>query len=162
MTEVPCVLGRRDLCGTHFCGRFGESTNGFDGLRQAGVKLKPKKRELFRKRVGFLGHVVSEDGIRCDPAKVEAMEKFRTTAKLNGREGVLGSHWVLPVVHTRICYEGDSSDQVAEEGGPISLGSRTTAGVQRTKRRSGGELGDGVPGPGEGIHRHSRGLSRNA
>lgn len=32
----------------------------FDRLKQAGLKLKPKKCELFAKAVSFLGHVVTQ------------------------------------------------------------------------------------------------------
>ena len=39
-------------------------------LRQAKLKLKPKKCHFFQKEVSFLGHVVSEDGVSMDPQKV--------------------------------------------------------------------------------------------
>jgi len=39
-------------------------------LYKAGLKLKAKKCTLFQREVHFLGHVVSKDGIRTDPAKV--------------------------------------------------------------------------------------------
>ena len=35
----------------------------FTRLREAGLKLSPKKCHLFKKRVVFLGHVVSEEGM---------------------------------------------------------------------------------------------------
>ena len=37
----------------------------------AGLKLKPSKCVLFQKSVAYLGHIVSENGIETDPAKVE-------------------------------------------------------------------------------------------
>ncbi|KAK3708498.1 hypothetical protein QZH41_003116 [Actinostola sp. cb2023] len=43
----------------------------FARLATAGLKLKPKKCSLFQKEVSFLGHVVTEDGVATDPAKVE-------------------------------------------------------------------------------------------
>ncbi len=46
----------------------------FDRLREAGLKLKPKKCNLFQRRV--LGHVVSGEGVSCDPSKVEAVENW--------------------------------------------------------------------------------------
>lgn len=42
-------------------------------LQSHGVKLKPKKCELFRREVKYLGRIVSEHGYRPDPDKVEAM-----------------------------------------------------------------------------------------
>ena len=39
----------------------------FERLVWAGLKLKPKKCFLFQKRVSYLGHVVTEEGISADP-----------------------------------------------------------------------------------------------
>ena len=41
----------------------------FSRLKSAGLKLKPKKCSLFRKKVQYLGHVVSDGGIQTDPEK---------------------------------------------------------------------------------------------
>ncbi|MCG8096512.1 MAG: DDE-type integrase/transposase/recombinase [Candidatus Thiodiazotropha endolucinida] len=48
----------------------------FHRLREANLKLKPKKCSLFQTKVTYLGHVVSEDGIACDPSKIEAIENW--------------------------------------------------------------------------------------
>ena len=37
----------------------------------AGLKLKPSKCVLFQKSVSYLGHIVSESGIKTDPAKIK-------------------------------------------------------------------------------------------
>ena len=39
----------------------------FDRLRSVNLTLKPSKCVLFQKKVSFLGHVVSDKGIQCDP-----------------------------------------------------------------------------------------------
>ena len=43
----------------------------FNRLRAAGLKLKPSKCDLCCKEVQFLGHIVSADGVRTDPAKTD-------------------------------------------------------------------------------------------
>ena len=43
----------------------------FRRIVSAGLKLKPSKCVLFQKSVAYLGHIVSENGIETDPAKVE-------------------------------------------------------------------------------------------
>ena len=48
----------------------------FRRLRQAGLRLKPKKCKFARKSVVNLGHVVTEDGIKTDPQKVEAVRGY--------------------------------------------------------------------------------------
>ena len=45
-------------------------------IRDAKLKLKPKKCVLFQTSVTYLGHVVSEDGISCDPSKGEAVKNW--------------------------------------------------------------------------------------
>ena len=45
-------------------------------LKAAGLKLKPSKCELFKKSISYLGHVVSEEGVRTDPKKIEAVQKW--------------------------------------------------------------------------------------
>ena len=46
----------------------------FERLRVAKLKLKPTKCKLLQRRVGFLGHVVSEEGIAMNPEKIKSGE----------------------------------------------------------------------------------------
>jgi len=39
-------------------------------LNSFGLKLNPAKWNLFQNGITYLGHVISEDGIRTDPDKV--------------------------------------------------------------------------------------------
>ena len=48
----------------------------FGRLKKAKLKLSPKKCILFQREVKYLGHVVSEQGISPDPAKVEAVKSW--------------------------------------------------------------------------------------
>ena len=48
----------------------------FQRLRQANLKLKPKKCSLFKQSVNYLGHVISRDGVSTDPEKVRAVEEW--------------------------------------------------------------------------------------
>ena len=45
----------------------------FQKLDQAGLHLKPSKCEFFKKRVEYLGHIVSENGIETNPKKIKAI-----------------------------------------------------------------------------------------
>ena len=62
----------------------------FQRLREANLKLKPKKCFLFQPKVTFLGQVVSESGISCDPAKIEAVENWPTPVNKSEVRSILG------------------------------------------------------------------------
>ena len=48
----------------------------FQKLAEAGLKLKPGKCEFFKSCISLLGHIVSADGIECDPKKIEAVKNW--------------------------------------------------------------------------------------
>ena len=47
-------------------------------LRTHKLKLQPGKCEFLRKEVNYLGHQITETGVRPDPQKVVAIEQFPT------------------------------------------------------------------------------------
>jgi len=49
-----------------------------DRLRTYKLKLQPEKCEFLRKEVSYLGHQVTEAGVRPDPQKVATIERFPT------------------------------------------------------------------------------------
>ena len=48
----------------------------FSRVKQHNQKLKPSKCEFLRSEVDYLGHVVSEEGIRTDPEKTKAVKDW--------------------------------------------------------------------------------------
>uniref|UniRef100_A0A3B3QC10 Gypsy retrotransposon integrase-like protein 1 n=1 Tax=Paramormyrops kingsleyae TaxID=1676925 RepID=A0A3B3QC10_9TELE len=45
-------------------------------LQGATLKVKPAKCDLFAKQVHYLGHVISDEGIRADPAKIKVVQEW--------------------------------------------------------------------------------------
>jgi transposase InsO family protein len=64
--------------------------NCFDRLQKAGLKLKPKKCHLCRKEVKYLGHYISEDGIRTDPEKCRVVEEWPLPTTVQELRQVIG------------------------------------------------------------------------
>ena len=62
----------------------------FERLARAGLKLKPKKCFLFQKRVSYLGHVVTDEGIAADPEKVEQVRTWPTPENSTEVKSFLG------------------------------------------------------------------------
>ena len=62
-------------------------------LRKEKLYAKFSKCEFWKKEVQFLGHVISIDGIRVDPAKIESVlnwERPRTPTKVRSFLGLAG------------------------------------------------------------------------
>ena len=59
-------------------------------LQEAGLKLKARKCQLFQKEVEYLGHVVSSDGIRTDPKKIEAVQNWPTPENVTELRAFIG------------------------------------------------------------------------
>ena len=54
-------------------------------LRQAGLKLSPKKCKFAQKKLHYLGHILSKNGIEPDPGKIE---KVLTSVPPKDEKGV--------------------------------------------------------------------------
>ena len=48
----------------------------FECLKKAGLKLKPAKCELLKKEVAFLGYVVTGEGVKTNPSKVNIVKNW--------------------------------------------------------------------------------------
>ena len=62
----------------------------FEWLRDAGLKLKSSKCIFLQRKVSFLGHVVSADGIQTDPEKIAAVRDWPTPTSTSELKGFLG------------------------------------------------------------------------
>ena len=58
----------------------------FQRIAQANLKLKPKKCSLFQRETLYLGHIISDDGVRCEPEKVQAVKEWKPPRTL--RQGM--------------------------------------------------------------------------
>lgn len=52
-------------------------------LREVNFKLNPNKCEFLKKEILYLGHIVSSEGIKPDPAKIEALQKYPAPQNLD-------------------------------------------------------------------------------
>ena len=62
----------------------------FEKLAEAGLKLKPSKCEFFKSCVNYLGHVISKEGIECDPKKIEAVKNWPIPVTVTDVRSFLG------------------------------------------------------------------------
>ena len=48
----------------------------FQRLQSFGLKVRPEKCHFFKRKVSFLGHTVSADGVETDPVKISAVKDY--------------------------------------------------------------------------------------
>ena len=85
-------------------------------LQEAGLKLKPRKCQLFCEEVEFLGHIISQDGVRTDPKKTKVVQDWPQPENLHTLRSFLGfcSYYrrfiprfsELAKPHHRLCEKG--------------------------------------------------------
>ncbi|KAJ8346946.1 hypothetical protein SKAU_G00283470 [Synaphobranchus kaupii] len=81
LAAVPrshCVVYLDDLLvhASNFQQALANLTDVLAAIRQAGLRLNPKKCQLLRRETAFLGHIVSERSVATDPSKVAAVRDW--------------------------------------------------------------------------------------
>lgn len=62
----------------------------FNRLQNAGLRLRSKKCSLFKHRVSYLGHVITENGVETDPQKVKCIRLWPTPTNVSDLRSFLG------------------------------------------------------------------------
>ena len=62
----------------------------FQRFRSAGLTLKPKKCEFVQTEVCYLGNIVSAEGVRTDPSKLQAILEFPVPYNVKALRSFLG------------------------------------------------------------------------
>ena len=62
----------------------------FQRIDEGGLKLNPAKCSFFQKKISYLGHIVSEQGVETDPEKIEKVKKWPTPQCVDDVRAFLG------------------------------------------------------------------------
>lgn len=65
-------------------------TRVFERLRKAYLKLQPDKYEFFKKEVAYLGHILTEEGVKPNPERGRAVQNFPEPETTNEIKSFLG------------------------------------------------------------------------
>ncbi|MCO5601055.1 hypothetical protein L7F22_055172 [Adiantum nelumboides] len=77
----------------------------FEMLRKKRLVVNGKKIEFFMEKIHFLGHIVSKDGVRMDPAKIKAIQDLPEPVNLHEFSWIV---LILSQIHSFL--RRDSSD----------------------------------------------------
>jgi hypothetical protein len=70
-------------------------------VRYNTLKLQPEKCEFLRKEVSYLGHVITEDGVKPDPNKVRTIENFPTPTTVKQLKAFFRNGRLLQEVYSK-------------------------------------------------------------
>lgn len=103
----------------------------FCRLREHGVKLRPKKCELFKRQVRYVGRLVTSEGIQVDPKDLEAVMQWKEREPKNVGEvrallGFLGYYRSFIQDFSRIARPLFKLQESPEASGVKSVETRTT------------------------------------
>ena len=62
----------------------------FERLREANIKLNPKKCNFVKQKVEYLGHVITPKGVEPDSSKIRVVQYFPTPTNLKELRSLLG------------------------------------------------------------------------
>ena len=62
----------------------------FSRFREANLKLSPEKCKWFQKQTEFLGYLITENGVRTHPDKIEKIKFFSTPSNIKAVRSFLG------------------------------------------------------------------------
>jgi hypothetical protein len=62
----------------------------FEQFRRFNVKVEPDKCEFLRPELAYLGHIISKEGVKPDPKKIEAVVQFPVPKREKDVKAFLG------------------------------------------------------------------------
>lgn len=92
LTSEACLVYLDDIVivGRTFEEHLSNIRRVFQRLKEANLKLNPKKCQFFRKEVTYLGHIISAEGVKTDPAKIIAVREWPRPESIRDLRSFLG------------------------------------------------------------------------
>lgn len=93
-------------------------------LKESNLKIQIDKSDFLRKEIAFLGHIVSTDGVKPNPDKIQAIQKFpipKTQKDIKSFLGLLGYYrkfikdFAKLVKPLTVCLKKDNKIELTEE-----------------------------------------------
>ena len=76
----------------------------FKRLAYAELKLKPSKCSFFQDKTGYLGYVISSNGVKTDPSKIEAVTQWRIPMNVDDKK-ISWTNKLLLLLCEKLCKD---------------------------------------------------------
>lgn len=79
----------------------------FKRLKEVNLKLQLDKSEFLSKKVAFLGHIITPEGIKPNPTKIEAIQKYpipKTQKEIKAFLGLIGYYRRFIKIFSKITF----------------------------------------------------------
>lgn len=116
----------------------------FDRLQKCGLKLKPKKCHLFKDKVQYLGHIISEAGVQTDETKINVVKEWpvpTTAQELRSALGFFGyyrrfvEHYAHLVQPLNDILKGQENTRRKNKTTPVHLDEKAKKAFESIKER---------------------------
>ena len=87
----------------------------FERCLETGIKLNKDKLDIGLKEVTFMGHRITKEGLRVDPAKVSAISEMQPPTNINELRRFMGMANYLARVHASPDGHDATATQPAQE-----------------------------------------------
>jgi hypothetical protein len=88
-------------------------------LREHKLYAKLSKCIFYQKKIHYLGHIISADGITVDPEKIEAIRGWPNAKKCDRGQIIYGSCGLLLKIHKRVFKYCKPNHFFAKEGSEV-------------------------------------------
>ncbi|XP_070173810.1 uncharacterized protein [Littorina saxatilis] len=106
----------------------------FQRLKEVGLELNEDKCEYKKTELKFLGHVISENGVRPDESKVEAIVKMKEPENVEELRRYLGMVNYLRRVRCATSFHcATAAEQPVGQGNSMVVGTRTSFSVHQSQ-----------------------------
>ena len=86
----------------------------FQRLAEIRIKIKGSKYIFFQINVSFLGHIISDSGVKVDPEKEKTIERMKEPSSLKDVRAFLGLVGLLSEIYSGFRKNSRTSSQFAE------------------------------------------------
>ena len=102
--------------------------------RESNVKLNKDKMELKKTSMPYIGHLLTSDGVRADPSKVEAILNMKAPGDVTGVRQIMGTVNYLAKFLPQLSEISEPLRQLTRKGQPFKWSHEHDTALEKVKK----------------------------